>query len=159
MKLMEGKSNDKILQIICNMINLDNYNFIGVLFNLRDYNDEIHSKILSCLKESKHYSDYGDYIGSYISFCYFGKVYEEEIPIYNFSFQNYLPVLYYYHPDIFSYSFFFQVYRKRIISKNIESHDCITFLRKLGINNEIICSTIKKYLEAPQIYSYMAFQH
>ena len=145
MKLMEGKSNDKILQIICNMINLDNSNFICVLFNLRDYNDEIHSKILSCLKESKHYSDYGDYIGNYISVHYFKKVYDEEIPIYNFSFNNSLPVLYYYHPDIFSYSFFFQVYRKRIISKNIESNDCITFLRKLGINNEIICSTIKNY--------------
>ena len=139
MNLIKGKDNDEILQIIHNMLNINIFNYY---FNNIDYNDSIHSQILSCLKENKKYSSYDNIMYNYISNYFFDKINSKEFPIYNFSYAEPYPTLYYYNPDMFSQSFFFQVYRKRIISKGIESNDYISFLRKLGINNEILCSNL-----------------
>ena len=139
--LIKGKNNDKILQIICNMLNIIP---IKIIFNTLDYKDDIYSKIFSCLKESTNYSSYNTIMCEYISNYFFNKISIKESPIYvfkdSFPYDKILPALYYYNPGILSHSFFFQVYRKKIISKNIESNDCISFLRKLGISNEILCS-------------------
>ena len=137
MNLIKKKDNDKILQIICNMLNINSFDYF--FYNL-DYNDDIYSKIFSCIKESKKYSSYGIILSKYISKFFFDKISDKEIPIYSFFFNENNPFLYYYNPDIFSHSFFFQVYGKRIISKYFESNDCISFLRKIGISNEIMCS-------------------
>jgi len=100
-------------------------------------------------------------MANYISFYYFNKV-RFDNPIYNFNlnfiWRNNAYFLYYYNPDIFSYSFFFQVYRKKIISKNIESCECISFLRKLGINNDILCSHMMNDLYlVPELFSFGFF--
>ena len=62
--LIKGKNNDKILQIICNMLNIIQ---IKIIFNSLDYNDDIYSKIFSCLKESTNYSSYNTIMCEYIS--------------------------------------------------------------------------------------------
>jgi len=154
LNLIKGKSYDKILQIICNLLN--SYTFQNYFYSY-DYNDIIHSKILSCLKESKKNSSYGIILHNYISKYFSNVIYNKEIPVYSFNFNEYYPDLYYYNPDLFSHSFFFQVYRKRIISKNIESNECISFLRKLGYSNEILCSYLSMEIYSESLFKYGFF--
>ena len=68
MNFFKGKNNDKILQIICNMLKISE--FKNTFYNL-DYNDDIHEKILSCLKESKHYLSYDSIMNDYILYYFF----------------------------------------------------------------------------------------
>ena len=158
--LIKGKNNDKILQIICNMLNIIP---IKIIFNTLDYKDDIYSKIFSCLKESPNYSSYNTIMCEYTSNYFFNKISIKESPIYVFKdifpYDKILPALYYYNPGILSHSFFFQVYRKKIISKNIESNDFIYFLRSLGINNEILCShmIVNPHISNYELYTYGFF--
>ena len=71
----------------------------------------------------------------------------EEIPIlvFDYNYHSILPALYYNNPDFFSHSFFFQVYRKQIVSNHLESNKVISFLRKQGISNDIICLHMMNY--------------
>ena len=60
-----------------------------------------------------------------------------------------------YEPDAFSQSFFFQVYRKIIVSKSFESKNIFLFLRENGISNYILCSHLMNYYLNPiEIYSF-----
>ena len=153
MNFFKGKTDDKILQIICNMLKI--WEFVNTFNNL-DYNDDIHAKILSCLKKSKNYLIYDDIMSNYITYYFVAKY--KENPIYYFKNTSYInyPALYYYENDILSYYFFFQAYRKKIISKNIESNDCISFLRKLGISNKILYSHMFNRAN-PEIFKYGFF--
>ena len=157
--LIYKKENDKILQIFSDIINIiEAYNFFYSL----NYDDDLYSiTILPSLKINKNYSNFNNIMVNYIEKYFFEKV-KFENPIYilnlNFSYKNNTYALYYYNPNIFSYSFYFQLYRKKIISKNIESNECITFLRELGINNEILCSHMmndKKLV--PELFSFGLF--
>ena len=155
MNLIKGKDNEKILKIICNMLNI---NVINAIIYDFDYNDDIHFKILSCLKENTDYSNYNCIMSYYFSH-YFTNIRYKENAIYVFKeVIEQIPALYYYNPNILAQSFFLQVYRKKIISKNIESNDCISFLRKLGINNEILCShMVNTYLGNIELFLYGFF--
>ena len=159
MNLIEGKDDEQILQIISNMLNNI---FIKNQFYCIEYNHAIYSKVLSCLKESNNYSSYESIISNYISNNFFMKIRFKEVPIYVFdncfTFNENLPALPYYYPNILSPSFFFQTYRKRILSKNIESNECISFLRKLGLTNEILCRhLINSMLVRIDLYAYGFF--
>ena len=135
---IKEEDNDKNLQIIS--YNLNKPEIYEFFYSL-NFNDELHSKILTSLQKSKNYSSFNNIMVNYIKKYFFDQItFENPIYIYNliFSDKKNAYALYYYNPDIFSYSFYFQIYRKKIISKNIESHECISFLRKIGINNEIL---------------------
>ena len=137
LNLIKDKDNDTKLKIISSLMNIK-INFFAQL----DYNDEIFSNAFSCLKENKHYSSYNNIIDNYLLFFFFNHINLNETPI--FVFEDYylgvLPPLNYNNPDYFSHSFYFQAYRKQIISNLMESNKVISFLRKKGLDNDIICS-------------------
>jgi len=140
LNLIKVEENDKKLQIFSSILNVDEtQNFFYSL----NYDDDLHSEILTSLQKSINYSNYNNIMVNYIEKYFFEKL-KFENPIYilnlNYSYKNNAYALYYYNPNFYSYSFYFQLYRKKIITKNIESNECISFLRKLGINNEILCS-------------------
>ena len=137
--LIKGQDNDKILQIFSEILNKYETH---VFFYSLDYKDDLYLKMLSCIKQSNDYSSFNNIMVHYMRIYFFNQV-MFEIPIYSFNMifvHRNAYALYYYNPDIFSYSFFFQIFRKKIISKNIESNEFISFLRKLGFNNDILCS-------------------
>ena len=138
LKLIKDKDNDTKLKIISSLMNMLD---TKVIFYQLDYDDEIFSIAFSCLKENKNYSSYNIIMNEYMSFFFYQKITLDENSIFTFD-TNYtiLPALYYYNPNFFSYSFYFQVYRKKIMSDIFESHKAISFLRKKGISNDIICS-------------------
>ena len=107
------------------------------------YDDEIFKIIFSC------YGGKEDINFRYIIKTYFQNFIIERIEDYNpplFVFinkrNNKFPALYYNYPDSFAQSFFFQVYRKKIVSKYLESNEVISFLRKNKISNDILISNI-----------------
>ena len=157
--LIYKEENNKILQIFSDILNItEAYNF----FYSFKYDDDLYSKIiLPNIKESKNYSSFNNIMVSYIN-KYFFKELNFENPIYifnlDFSDKNTAYALYYYNPDIFSYSFYFQVYRKNIITKNIESHEFISFLRELGVSNEVLCSHMMNDEKlVPELFSFGFF--
>jgi len=158
LNLIQGEENDKKLRIFSYILNVDEtQNFYYSL----DYDDALHSEMLTSLHKNINYSNYNNIMVNYIEKYYFEKL-KFENPIYilnlNYSYKNNAYALYYYNPNFYSYSFYFQLYRKKIITKNIESNECISFLRKLGINNEILCSHMmndKKLV--PELFSFGFF--
>ena len=159
--LINRKNDETLLKIVCNMLNIPD---IIKIFNSLNYDDNyIHKKILLCLKNNKKFLSYDFILWNYISNYFFKEFKDKEIPIYifkdnfdNFGFDESFPVLYYYNPDIFSHSFFFQVYRKEMISKQIESNKCINFLRKvIKITNEDLCSNkIDSISDKKELFTY-----
>ena len=157
LNLIKGEDNDRILQIFSYLLSI--YETHSFFYSL-DYNDNLYSEMLSCIKKNQNYSKFNNILINYMEIYFFNKVMLEN-PIYNpnlnYSFRN-TYAIYYYNPDIFSYSFFFQVYRKKIISKNIESDECISFLRKSGIRNDILCPNMMNEIrQLPEFYSFGFF--
>jgi len=56
--LIKGEDNDKILQIFSYIYNIYE---TSSFFNSLDYNDSLYSKMFSCLKKNKNYSNFNNY--------------------------------------------------------------------------------------------------
>ena len=158
LNLIKGKENERILQIISYILNI---NFFTIYFNY-NYDDEINKIILSCIKKNKECSYFNNvmyfYFNNYISIKITNHI--PPIFIFNDEFTNVdsVPALYYYNPDTFYNSFFFQVYRKKIVSKSFESNEIIKFLRKNEISNDILCShLLNNFLIPQEIFSFGLF--
>ena len=152
LNLLKEKENRRILLIISYILNLDFLNIY--LIN----NDDIYKIILSCLKENKEYSQFNNVMYFYFQHL-ISEIKKDEAPIFIFNElydkKSTIPALCYYEPDAFSQSFFFQVYRKIIVSKSFENKNIFLFLRKNGISNDILCSHLMNYYLNPvEIYSF-----
>ena len=151
---LKGKEKKRFLLIISYIINLD---FLNIYFS---NDDEIYKNILSCLKENKDYSQFNKVM--YFYFQHFmDNIKKDEAPIFIFNETDNkisIPALCYYEPDAFSYSFFFQVYRKIIVSKSFENKNIFLFLRQNGISNDILCSYLINCCFKPiEMYSFGFF--
>ena len=154
--LIKGKENERILQIISYILNV---NFLENYFYSYNFDDEIYKIILSCIKENKDCSYFNNVMIFYFSKFIINNISIKNPPIFifndEFMFIDNVPALYYYKPDAFYFSFFFQVYRKRIVSKWLENNEIFLFLRKNGISNDVLCSHLLNYTFIPiEIYSY-----
>ena len=128
LNLIKGKENKRILKIISKIIEVKSLRDYFSEFN---YDDEIFLKILSYFKENKYY--YYEFV-KVLDF-YYEKFIKEKIkwdsPIFVFNHNDkttrsdkFVSLLY--NKVAFSYSFFFQVYRK----KWYESNEIFSFLKK-----------------------------
>ena len=144
LNLIKDKENDIKLKIISSLMNLS---YVKITFYELEYNDEIYSIIFSCLKDNKKYSSYNNIMYEYMTHYFFPSINQEEIQILVFEshYLGILPGLYYYNPDFFSYSFYFQVYRKKIISEHLESNKVMSFLKSKGLTNDMICLHMMNY--------------
>ena len=127
------------------------------LFRMSDYkyDDEIFEIIFSCFKDDEDYFYFKNFIKSYFENFIEKNIQKYNPPIFNFIAQmdsnDFFPELYYNNPDSFSQSFFFRVYRKKIVSKYLESYEVFSFLKKNKISNDILFSHVN---EKQIIYSY-----
>ena len=144
LNLIKDKENGNKLKIISSLMSLT---FVKQIFLQLGYDDEIYSVIFSCLKDNKKYSSYNNIMFEYMLNFFFHSISHEVIPIlvFDFNYLGSLPALYYYNPDYFSYSFYFQIFRKKIISDNLESNKVMSFLKRKGITNDIICLHMMNY--------------
>ena len=153
--LIKGKENERILQIISYILNV---NFLENYFYHYSFNDEIFKIILSCIKENKDCSYFNNVMYFYFRNFIINNISIKNPPIFIFNDEfmsiDTVPALYYCKPDAFYFSFYFQVYRKRIVSKWLESHEVFSFLRKNGISNDVLCSHLLNTHPIPEIFSF-----
>ena len=138
LKLIEGKESEKILQSISYMMKIK-------LFNINEYkyDDEIFLLIFSCFKKPDDPPFY-EIIDSYFKNFIADRIEDYNPPLFNFKKikNNKIPALYYNLSDSFSYSFFFQVYRKKIVTKSYDTNEVISFLKKNKISKDILINQI-----------------
>ena len=156
--IKEKKDHGTKLKIISSLMDIESTKGI---FSQLDYDDEIYFEVFSSLKAKRNDKSYSNIISNIISeyllIFFFEPILSNEIKTLKLSGrrnslpdclvdyywknnEEILPDLYYNNPDFFSHSFYFQAYKKKIISNYLESNKDIFFHRKKEIKNDIICS-------------------
>ena len=160
--LLKDKDKVKQLKIFSYLLNYEFNKKVNILSNLFEYNDNFLKNLLSNLKDYKEKLNLDNIMSFYCKNYLFNNLNQNEQPVYTFNYEysnnNKLPVLYYGNPNIFNQPFYFQVYRKNIILKNLESEEVFSYLQKLGIDKKFICSHLLNNSDIPtEIFSFGLF--